>query len=58
MRVAVLAADLLFGSQAVEIVQAAGYDGVLAEDLEALTAVDAGLAYHAMVSATSTGRPP
>ncbi len=41
MRVAVLSADLLFGSQAVEIVQAAGYDGVIAEDLEALTAVDA-----------------
>lgn len=41
MRVAVLAADLLFGSQAIEIVEAAGHDGVIAEDLDALTAVDA-----------------
>ncbi len=40
MRIAVLAADLLFGSQAVEIVQAAGYDGVVAADLDALTEVD------------------
>lgn len=41
MRIAVLAADLLFGSQAVEIVEAAGYDGVVAADLDALATVDA-----------------
>ncbi len=41
MRVAVLASDLLFGTQAVEIARAAGHDGVQVDDLDALAAVDA-----------------
>jgi hypothetical protein len=41
VRVAVLVPDLLFGSRALEIVQAAGYDGVLVVDVDQLSEVDA-----------------
>lgn len=41
MRVAVLASDLMFGSQALEIVRAAGFDPVVVADLDALSAADA-----------------
>lgn len=40
-RVAVLAEDLIFGSKALEIVKAAGFDPVLVADVEGLAAVDA-----------------